>query len=234
MRIGTNYGGWWIPEKNGLGPDSIVISAGVGEDISFDLGLQSRYGCAITLVDPTTRAVQHVDAMCEWAATGSWPQAGSLQPDYRGFVEGLTPKPDFSKITLEPVGLWDKKDTLRFYKQDNPAYVSQSFLEKMFTDEYTLAPVVRLSTLLEKRGLSNRQIDLLKMDIEGAELRVLGSMLDDGNLPRILCVEFDAYIKGKDRDGETRRMLSRLEQAGYRMEHNDAMNITLVRQVPVA
>ena len=226
MRIGTQYGGWWIPEENGLGPDSVVISAGVGEDISFDLGLQSRYGCSITLVDPTARAIDHVGAMRDWAAQGTWPTTGSLQPDYRGFVEGLQPRPDFSRITLEPVGLWDKTDTLRFYKQDNPAYVSQSFLEKMFTDEYTLAPVMRLSELLEAKGLAGRQIDLLKMDIEGAELRVLETMLDDGILPGILCVEFDAYIKGKDTRGDTRRILWRLEQAGYRMEHNDAMNIT--------
>jgi hypothetical protein len=37
LRLGTNYGGWIIPKDNNLTQKSIVYSAGVGEDISFDI-----------------------------------------------------------------------------------------------------------------------------------------------------------------------------------------------------
>ena len=43
LKLGTNYGGWSIPKNIKLNKDSIVYSGGVGEDISFDIKLQSKY-----------------------------------------------------------------------------------------------------------------------------------------------------------------------------------------------
>ena len=40
--LGTNYGGWYIPENILLNNNSIIYSAGVGEDISFDLLLSNK------------------------------------------------------------------------------------------------------------------------------------------------------------------------------------------------
>ena len=40
-RIGTNYDGWTIPE-NILNEDSIIYCIGIGEDISFDIGLMEN------------------------------------------------------------------------------------------------------------------------------------------------------------------------------------------------
>ena len=37
IKLGTNYGGWYINNNIELNEDSIVYSAGIGEDISFDL-----------------------------------------------------------------------------------------------------------------------------------------------------------------------------------------------------
>ena len=36
-RLGTDYGGWIVPQNMHLSSDSVMYSAGVGEDISFDL-----------------------------------------------------------------------------------------------------------------------------------------------------------------------------------------------------
>ena len=36
-RLGTKYGGWILPKDIELNEDSVVYSAGVGEDISFDM-----------------------------------------------------------------------------------------------------------------------------------------------------------------------------------------------------
>lgn len=43
IKLGTDYGGWHIPTKNIFNKESIIYSGGVGEDISFDIKLQSKY-----------------------------------------------------------------------------------------------------------------------------------------------------------------------------------------------
>ena len=57
--LGTNYGGWYIPYDISLNSNSIIYSAGVGEDISFDIKLNDKYNCNIILIDPTQRAIKH-------------------------------------------------------------------------------------------------------------------------------------------------------------------------------
>mgnify|MGYP001380326887 FL=1 len=52
-KLGTNYGGWYIPKNINLNKNSIVYSGGVGEDMSFDLLLNDKYGCKMFLIDPT-------------------------------------------------------------------------------------------------------------------------------------------------------------------------------------
>ena len=45
IKLGTEYGGWFIPKINDLNENSIIYSGGVGEDISFDLLLNDIYRC---------------------------------------------------------------------------------------------------------------------------------------------------------------------------------------------
>ena len=59
-KLGTNYGGWIIPKNISLNENSVVYSGGVGEDISFDIKLQSKYGSNIILIDPTEKAKKHL------------------------------------------------------------------------------------------------------------------------------------------------------------------------------
>ena len=46
-RLGTNYGGWYVPKNMELNENSIIYSGGVGEDISFDIKIQEKYKCNI-------------------------------------------------------------------------------------------------------------------------------------------------------------------------------------------
>src|SRR3954453_24062721 len=43
-KIGSGYGGWIVPTAK-IDRDWTCYCAGVGEDITFDLGLISRFGC---------------------------------------------------------------------------------------------------------------------------------------------------------------------------------------------
>ena len=53
-KIGTNYGGWYIPKNINLNKNNIVYSGGVGENMSSDLLLDDKYRCEIFIIDPTS------------------------------------------------------------------------------------------------------------------------------------------------------------------------------------
>ena len=139
--------------------------------------------------------------------------------------------PALGRMRYAPVGLWKEDGRMKFYRQQNPVYVSQSLLSGMYGEEYTEVPVTRLSGLLKAQGIPKERVGCVKLDIEGAELEVLETMLEDSIFPRLLCVEFDARLKGVDVGGRrTDALLQRLErEAGYRVAENRGWNVTLVR-----
>lgn len=221
-KLGTKYGGWVIPKNIQLTKDSIIYSAGVGEDISFDLLLQDRFDSNIVLIDPTERAKKHYCEIKEFYRINKWNFTVWVQPDYEDNIKNLNI--DFSKITYNEIGLWDENTELKFYKQNNKNNVSQSLINGMFTNEYDIVKVDTIKNIMKKNN--HTKIDLLKMDIEGAEIKVLNNMLDDNIFPEYLCIEFDLYLKSKDKTGETKKIINRLTSNKYEIIANDDMNVT--------
>jgi FkbM family methyltransferase len=82
VRLGSTYGGWTICTEAGLGPDSVIYSVGVGEDISFDLGLIQKFGCTVLAFDPTPRSI-------DWLKTQDLPQQFQFFPWGLGETDGL-------------------------------------------------------------------------------------------------------------------------------------------------
>lgn len=221
--IGTQYGGWWIPADIHLNKTSIVYSGGIGEDMSFDVNLQSKYGCTVICIDPTQRAVTHYEQLKQYYETGKKNFTGDIQKDYFEHIENKTP--DFNKLPYLDIGLWDSSGTLRFYKQENEQYVSQSLVDGMFSGNYDEVQVDTIPNIMKQIG--HDKIDLLKLDIEGAEPRVLKHMFSSRIFPKYVLVEFDLYLKNKD-SGETKEVVEYMLQNGYRILKNDKMNITFV------
>ena len=221
---GTIYGGWWIPTALNLNSTSTVISAGAGEDISFDLAIQSEFGCTVEIYDPTERAQKHFEEIQNYYKPNFSGFSGNIQKDYEFWISPLNP--NFAKINFNNFGLASTDSTVKFYKQTNPDYVSQSVLPNMYGTEYTIANMKRLQTVLKEKGL--KKVDILKLDIEGAELQVLESMLEDEIYPTVLCIEFDYYLKGKD-TGETEKIIKKLFDVGYKILNNANWNITFMR-----
>ena len=223
IKLGTNYGGWYIPEDIKLNSESIIYSGGVGEDISFDLLLSDKYDSNIVLIDPTDRARRHYNEVVNYYKNKKWMFSFPVQRDYYNKIGKLDIK--FNKFKYVNLGIWDKKDKLKFYRQTNPKYVSQSLLDNMFGKEYDEVDVNSIKNIMEIEG--HNKVDLLKLDIEGAEIKVLNNMLDDNIYPKYLCIEFDLYRKKKDIKCETKKVLERLISSGYRVLKNDKYNITL-------
>jgi FkbM family methyltransferase len=153
--------GGWKIPSSFIGLDSVVYCAGAGEDITFDLELIQRFGCQVYTIDPTPRAKAHV------AVTA----------------------PSDNRFHFLDVGLWDCDDVIRFYAPADPTHVSHSALNLQRTSEFFEAPVKKLSTIMREHG--HKRLSLLKLDIEGAEYRVLDSLIADGVNADVICVEYD-------------------------------------------
>jgi FkbM family methyltransferase len=97
--LGTPYGGFpaWVEP---LGPGSVVYSAGVGEDASFDRALLAR-GVELHAFDPTPRSIA-------WVAAHDWPE---------GFH-------------FHPVGVAVHDGSARFFAPEDPSWVSHSVLPR--------------------------------------------------------------------------------------------------------
>jgi FkbM family methyltransferase len=118
-------------------------------------------GWTVVTCDPTPRAIDHV----------------------------LSVAPADDEFVFVPVGWWDGAETLRFYAPSDPSHVSHSVVNLQKTSDYFSAEVMRVKDVAEKLG--HDRVDLLKMDIEGAEFRVIDDLLGNGPLPTVLLVEFD-------------------------------------------
>jgi FkbM family methyltransferase len=119
--LGTSYGGYEILPAF-VSTESIVYSVGIGEDISFDLGLMERFGCAVHGFDPTPRSL-------------AWLEKQTLPPNFH----------------VHPYGLADFDGIARFAPPKNPAYVSHSTLPGHDGERIEL-PVKRLSTAMRELG----------------------------------------------------------------------------------
>jgi FkbM family methyltransferase len=172
-------------------------------------------------IDPTPRAVAHVEALREHARAGTpMPINGREDRAYPDLTEAVT-----DKLTFHPVGLFDQDDTLRFYAPKNRAHVSHSAVNLQGTADYFEARCRSPRSLM--RELGHARIDLLKLDIEGAEHAVLDHLLRERILPRILCIEFDYAARGRRRRAAVAR-LWQLSRAGYELAFHRDWNVTLV------
>jgi FkbM family methyltransferase len=171
---------------SGIGSKSVVYSFGAGEDISFDLALIERFGLEVHVFDPTPRAI-------------AWLESQKLPPAFRMHSFGLA---DFDGKTL-------------FYPPKKRANISHSIRERPQTADRAIeVELCRLGTIMGE--LNHEHIDVLKMDIEGAEYSVLKDILDCRIDVSQILVEFHHHFDDID-ISETRQAVGRLNDAGYRI-----------------
>ena len=94
----------------------------------------------------------------------------------------------------------------------------------MFGNAYDEVEVNTLKNIMEKNNHKN--IDILKLDIEGAEIKVLENMIAENIFPKYLCIEFDLYLKGKDKENTTHKLINKLKFHNYEILANDKGNLT--------
>jgi FkbM family methyltransferase len=227
-RPGTDYGGWIIPAQ-WLRPDSIVYLVGAGEDVSFDVAVAHQYGCNVHIVDPTPRAQTHVGQLKQHLLSGT---RTALANSESGFYPEYPPAVA-ERLVFHPVGLWNERTHLRFYSPADPSNVSHSIVNLQHTETYIEVPVLRLAQLMAQNG--HTSVDLLKIDIEGAEYTVLDTVLEDNIPVKVICIEYDEshrnHFNGQYMD-RIEGSLAKLVRAGYHIaaKEKHCHNYTLVHQ----
>lgn len=182
-------GGWWF-HPGLLDERSIVYSLGVGEDLDFDLALVRRFGCEVHAFDPTPSTVN-------WIAERELPPA----------------------LHFHPWAVTARDGTLTLYPRVRRDGSRDAVMYTMVPDDKAAGegievPALRLGSIAERLG--HARLDLLKMDIEGAEYEVLDSLLESSVKPIQLLVEFHHRFPGIGPE-RTADMIGRLRTAGYRL-----------------
>lgn len=186
--IGTVYGSHTVL-RGSLDARSVVYSFGVGEDVSFDLGLIQRYGCRVHAFDPTERSIA-------WA---------------RANVDHLLWK-------LHPIGIAAEDGEAEFTSPAKKTHVSFFRASNGATDGHAAVRLTVRSLPSIMRELSHDRIDLLKMDVEGFEYEVLQSMIDTPVRPAQIAVEFHHRMYGYE-PAATNEAVTVLRQNGYCLFH---------------
>lgn len=182
-------GGWWFSARN-LNSDSIVYSLGVGDEINFDLAIIEKYGVEVFAFDPTPNSVDLLE--------------GTNLPQ---------------RFHFKPWAVTAADGSLKFYPRLKKDGSKSDVMFTMIPEDATKndaidVPAYCLTSIVEK--LNHERIDLLKMDIEGAEYEVLDGLLDSPVKPKQLLVEFHHRFV-EDGLEKTYDLISRLQSAGYRI-----------------
>jgi len=171
-----------------LNDSSVVYSFGVGCDVSFDLEIINYFDLKIYAFDPTPKSI-------------AWVKDQNLPKQF---------------ILIE-YGLANFDGKAKFHPPENPDYVSATILERETTEnEAYKVDVKKLKTIMVELGHKN--IDLLKMDIEGAEYEVIDDFIAGGIKPKQILIEFHHRFKTVGVD-KTIKAVNKLREYGYRVFH---------------
>jgi FkbM family methyltransferase len=124
MRLGSEYGGWTF-NPTLLHQGSVVYSAGIGDDISFDLGLIEHFGVTVHAFDPTPKSI-------EWLRKQSLPK----------------------QLVVHEYGIAAQDGQLTFYPPKNPAHMSLSVVERASPTAPVSLPVRELGGIMRELGHS--------------------------------------------------------------------------------
>jgi FkbM family methyltransferase len=172
----------------GLGTASVIYSFGVGEDVSFDLELIERAGLTVHAFDPTPRSI-------------AWVKSKRMPPNF----------------IMHAVGLAAYDGVARMWPPDDPTHISHTLIGPRRTAQEAIEVAVnRLATLM--RGLGHDRLDVLKLDIEGAEYDVIDDVIASRVEVDQILVEFHHHLRGVPL-GRTRGAVEALRGAGYRILH---------------
>lgn len=189
IALGNRYAEWAIC-PDGVNRESIVYSFGVGEDISWDLRMIEKFGMKVHAFDPSPRSIS-------WLSGQELPERFVFHPYGLAAEDGaitFAEPTDPGAHSLRITGDWEDPDRLHTHR----------------------LPVHKLDTITSMLG--NVHIDILKMDIEGAEYVVIDDIVNASESISQLLIEFHHRFSNIGVDA-TRKAIGKLNRAGFRIFH---------------
>lgn len=231
ITLGSKYGRKTYLEGYVSSPNPILISAGVGEDISFDLEFQALNDAYIILVDPTPTAIKHFkDVRNGDNNEKKAPYSNSSRQKPENYS---LQKVDFNKITYVPKAVWSEITKISFFQPVDPIR-DGSFSIKSIDAYYrknTSCIEVTTTTISELvKQYELQLVDILKLDVEGAALETLRACFKSHIFPKQLLIEVDEIhfpcLKSKLR---AHQLFKLIKKAGYIPIHRDNCDFLFVR-----
>ena len=189
ISIGAVEYGDWLLCADGLDQFSIVYSLGVGDQIDFDLRLIDEFGLEVHAFDPTP-------GVADWLA------AQRLPPQFHFYPWAVAAHSGSRTLYPRSKGNGETSTTMYTLVSDESTNRRQGIE----------IPAYSLRTIMSKLG--HDHVDLLKMDIEGAEYEVLGAFLAAPTPLEQLLVEFHHRFPGLGKE-KTADIVGRLQAIGY-------------------
>jgi FkbM family methyltransferase len=134
-----------------LNADSVVYSFGVGQEITWDQEMIDRFGMTIHGFDPSPGSMLWIDSI-------------ELPPEF----------------IFHPIGIGESDGTLTLYPPKRATSVHFSVINRARAKKHDAVdvPVKSLASIADMLG--HDHIDVLKLDVEGAEYALMPSVLDAG------------------------------------------------------
>jgi FkbM family methyltransferase len=178
--LGNDYGGFYV-HPDSLNDKSIIYSIGIGEDISFDTAIINNFNSKVYGFDPTKKSV-------------TWVKKNVNNPNF----------------IFSDVGIASESGKKKFFLPRNNNFVSGSIeaIDGVNTESYDVLDFKTLREIMQE--FKHTKIDLLKMDIEGAEYTVLPQILNENIDIKQIVLEFHSHMikNGKSKTKEAIDLLN--------------------------
>jgi FkbM family methyltransferase len=216
--LGSVNHGYHVPASY-LTSASVCYCVGAGTDVSLDTELASRFNARVFVFDPMPYALAHFTDLVKSAKAGKKYYTDSNKTGYAYTISSEA----LAAVTYCATGVWNEKKIVKFYVPARDNYAGHSITNLQKTEAYIEAPVDTLVNIM--RELGHRQLDLLKLEIEGSEYTVIKDVLANRIDVKIILVEFDEF---HHRGGLARLLAIRniekssqqLLNAGYKLVHS--------------
>ena len=231
ISLGSKYGRKTFCNIFPIDKNLQIISAGVGEDISFDIEFLNRFKAIIILVDPTPVAIQHFEMIKDRIGLDSIDQ---YSPNSRQSVNSYSLiKVTKDNLILAPQALWKDQSLLHFHLPSDDSRDSSGSINSIHnyyraSEKQITVQTTTVHKVCEENNFD--EIDILKLDIEGSALEVLVSMFLEDIYPIQILLEIDEIhfpsFRSKFRAFKLFRIL---KKNGYIIVNQDSCDFTFVR-----